>query len=95
MKKAESPSKWVENTVGKGEIVRDEKFLFSLSVFERHVLQTRKKPRIVWERTKVLSLLNLYLHSAHINTLHSTRKSLMIKEIADYIKFFKGHCEHR
>ena len=27
MKMAESPSKWEENTVGKGEIARDEQFL--------------------------------------------------------------------
>ena len=27
MKMAESPSKWVENTVGKGEIARYEQFL--------------------------------------------------------------------
>ena len=33
-------SKWVENTVGKGEIARYEQF--SNSVFERLVLQTRK-----------------------------------------------------
>ena len=34
---AESPSKWVENTVGKGEIARYE----SHSVFKSLVLQTR------------------------------------------------------
>ena len=34
--------KSVENTVGKGEISRDEQFLFSSSVFKRLVLQTRK-----------------------------------------------------
>ena len=37
-------SKWVENTVGKGQIAR---YSFSHSVFKRHLLQTRKKQRIL------------------------------------------------
>ena len=35
-------SKQVENTVGKGEIARNEQFLLSRSVFKRLELQTRK-----------------------------------------------------
>ena len=36
-------SKWVENTVGKGEIVSHKQFLlFPHSVFKRLILQTRK-----------------------------------------------------
>ena len=35
-------SKWVENTVGKGEIAHYEQFSFSLGVFKRLILQTRK-----------------------------------------------------
>ena len=42
MQIAESSPRWVENTVGKGEIARYEQFLFSHSVFKRSVLQTRK-----------------------------------------------------
>ena len=42
MKMAESSSKQVENTVGKGEIARYENFSFSHSVFKSLVLQTRK-----------------------------------------------------
>ena len=42
MKMAESPSKWVENTVEKGEMLVTSNFSFSQSVFKRHVLQTRK-----------------------------------------------------
>ena len=34
--------KWVENTVGKGEIARYEQFSFFQSVFKRLVLQTSK-----------------------------------------------------
>ena len=35
-------SKWVENTVGKGEIAHYEQFLLFLQCFQRLVLQTRK-----------------------------------------------------
>ena len=36
-------SKWIENTVGKGEIARYKQFLpFPHSVFKRLILQTRK-----------------------------------------------------
>ena len=38
-------SKWVENTVRKGEIAHYKKFLFFPSVFDRLVLQTRKTLR--------------------------------------------------
>ena len=44
-------SKWIENTVGKGEIARYEQFLLFSSVFKRPVLQTQK-PGFVWERVK-------------------------------------------
>ena len=36
-------SKWVENTVGKGEIARYQQFLLSRSVFKRLVSQRRQK----------------------------------------------------
>ena len=42
MKMAESFSKRVENTVGKGEIARYEQFLLFLLCFQKLVLQTRK-----------------------------------------------------
>ena len=35
-------SKWVENTVGKGEIAHYKQFLLFQSVFKRLILQTRK-----------------------------------------------------
>ena len=35
-------SKWVENTVGKGEIARYEQFLIFPQCFQRLVPQTRK-----------------------------------------------------
>ena len=49
MKMAGSPSKWVENTVEKGEIARYEQFLLFQQCFQktfcRHV-----KPGLVWQR---------------------------------------------
>ena len=36
-------SKWVENTVGKGEIARYEQFLLFPLCFQRLVLQTHQK----------------------------------------------------
>ena len=39
---ADSFPKWVENTVGKGEIARHEHFSVSHSIFKRRLLQTRK-----------------------------------------------------
>ena len=42
MKMAQSSSKWIENTVGKGEIARYEQFLLFPQCFQRLLLQTRK-----------------------------------------------------
>ena len=44
--------KRVENTVGKGEIARYEQFLLFPKCLQRLVLQTRKKPGLVWERVR-------------------------------------------
>ena len=44
-------SKWIENTVGKGEIARYEQFLLSHIVFKRLVSQGRQK---VWEWVKII-----------------------------------------
>ena len=40
----ESPSKWVENTVGKEEIARYEQFPFFPGCLKRLILQTSKNP---------------------------------------------------
>ena len=42
MKMAEKFSKWVENTVGKGEIARYEQFLLFPLCFQKTCTQTRK-----------------------------------------------------
>ena len=48
-------SKWVENTLGKGEIARYEQFLHSHSVFKRFVLR-HVKPGLVSGRVKTFVL---------------------------------------
>ena len=53
MQIAESSPKWVENTVGKGEIARTSNFSFSHSVFKRPVLQTRKNQGLFGKGLKV------------------------------------------
>ena len=45
-------SKWIENTVGKGEIARDEQFLHSLQCFQKACTADTLKPGLVWERVK-------------------------------------------
>ena len=43
-------SKWVENTVGEGEISHYEQFLLFPQCFKRPVLQTRKHNGFLWEK---------------------------------------------
>ena len=42
-------SKWVENTVGKRELLIMSNFSFSHSAFQRHVLQTHKNQSSLWK----------------------------------------------
>ena len=42
-------SKWVENTVGKGEIARHEQFLFFPQCFQKACFPGASKGVIVWE----------------------------------------------
>ena len=46
---AESYSKWVENTVGKGEIARYEQFLLLAQCFQKACFPGASKGVIVWE----------------------------------------------
>ena len=50
--------KWAENTVGKGEIARDEQFLLFLSVFKRFVMQARKNQALFGKGLKHLETVN-------------------------------------
>ena len=45
-------SKWVENTVGKGEIARYEQFLLFSQCFQKACFPGASKGVIVWERVK-------------------------------------------
>ena len=44
--------KWVENTVGKGQIARDEQFLLFPQCFLKACNADVLKPGLVWERVK-------------------------------------------
>ena len=46
-------SKQVENTVGKGEIARNEQFLFFPLCFQKTCPTNTYKPGLVWEGVKV------------------------------------------
>ena len=45
-------SKWVENTVGKGEIARYEQFLLFPQCFQKSCFPGASKGVVVWERLK-------------------------------------------
>ena len=45
-------SKWVENTVGQGEIARYQQFLLFLQCFQKTCTEDILKPGLVWERVK-------------------------------------------
>ena len=53
-KVAETLSKWVENTVGKGEIACYEQFLLSLQCFQKDCFPGASKGVIVWEWVKCI-----------------------------------------
>ena len=46
-------SKWLENTVGKGEIARYEQFLLFLQCFPKACTADTYKPGLVWERVNM------------------------------------------
>ena len=48
----ESSSKWVENTVGKGEIARYEQFLLFPQCFQKASFPGASKDVVVWEWVK-------------------------------------------
>ena len=48
--------KWIENTVGKGEIARYEQFLLFPKCFQRLVLQTRKNQRLFGKGLKACTI---------------------------------------
>ena len=58
-------SKWVENTVGKGEIARDEQFLLFPQCFQKACFPGASKGIIVWEWVNPLT----YSPSHKINAI--------------------------
>ena len=44
---------WIENTVGKGEIARNEQFLLFPQRFQKTYTTDTYKPRLVWERVEI------------------------------------------
>ena len=49
-------SRWVENTVGKGEISRYEQFLLFPQSFQKTYSADMQKPGLVWERVNRFAL---------------------------------------
>ena len=45
--------KWVENTVGKGEIAHYEQFLLFPQCFQKTCTADKENPGVVWETVKV------------------------------------------
>ena len=64
MKMAESPFKSVENTVGKGEIARNEQFLLFPHCFQKSCTADTEKPGLVWEWVNGLRWLSGFIFSA-------------------------------
>ena len=56
---AEKFSKRVENTVGKGEIARNEQFLLFLQCFLKACTADTYKPGLVWQRVKALAYMKI------------------------------------
>ena len=55
-------SKWVENTVGKGEIAPDEQFLLIPQWFQKACFPWASKGVIVWEWVKLYLLKTIYVY---------------------------------
>ena len=56
-------SKWVENTVGKGEIACYEQFLLFPQCFLKICTAEISKPGLVWEMVEIYFVCSLYMHS--------------------------------
>ena len=65
-KNSKKLSKWVENSVGKGEIARYEQFLLFLQCFQKACFPGASKGVIVWELVKQLFQAHEKLKIFHI-----------------------------
>ena len=67
-------SKWVENTVGKGEIARHEQFLLFPHCFQKACFPGASKGVIVWEWLKPTILLSFQLFTTQSRLLTTQEK---------------------
>ena len=84
-------SKWVENTVGKGEIARYEQFLLFPQCFQKTCTADTLKPGLVWEGVNSRHLraseqsnfdptsITMYAQSGEHNTIQRERNSSEIR----------------
>ena len=71
-------SKWVENTVGKGEIARYEQFFLFPQCFQKACFPGASKGVIVWEWVKMLFAICFNLDQSEIlSSGNGLRKSLL------------------
>ena len=63
-------SKWVENTVGKGEIAHYEQFLLFPRCFQKACFPEASKGVIVWEWVKLLTLYTAFSRNDNFLTRH-------------------------
>ena len=79
-------SKWVENTVGKGEIARYEQFLLFPQCFQKACFQGASKGVIVWEWVNSSSNSKI-LDTAKLKALYNQRVNLEINiSVFDRVK---------
>ena len=72
---AESPSKWVENTFGKGEIARYKQFLLFPQCFQKTCTADTQKPGLFWERFKSLHM--DYVYTRSLKSSQSIEKNIV------------------
>ena len=87
MKMCKSYPKRVENTVGKGEIARDEQFLLSHSVFKKTCPADRSKQGLVLKRVNFLNEHHLEMDPISSMLLHNLVTSDNIKCFAEIALF--------
>ena len=68
-------SKWVENTVGKGEIAHDEQFLLFPQCFQKACFPGASKGVIVWEWVKMGTSNFSFSHSVFKRLEQQTHKN--------------------
>ena len=86
---AESSPKWVENTVGKGEIARFEQFLLFPQCFQKTYLANTKKPPLIWERV------NLDTKGLHVRNMKALSYTSTIQKAWPNVKSLGAFADRR